>query len=132
MAWTKQQKIERERILSTGFFIWKRKNIYELKDIQGFLESPEKFNEKLKQFYLSIGNVPIGGSGLLSIKINGSYIEITRNIKNMRLFMKYKDNLGNWFRHDHYILSDGYFDDIEYRIKKGNSCGKMEITEGGE
>ena len=126
MAWTKEQKMEKAVILSTGLFVWKRKSFYAFKNFQDFLESPEKFNEKLKPYMLSLGHEPSGGSGIfiMDIKVqfltfvSVCYIEISETTENMKLCLKYKKNLRKWLPPDHYMLSDEQFDYMKDQLRK--------------
>lgn len=73
MTWTNMQKMARIYILSSGLFVWKHKNIYAFKDrksIQEFLHLPEKFNERLKPFYITLGNMSSSGNGITLVDIN--------------------------------------------------------------
>ena len=121
MTFNKLEREFREQMLATGLFTWKRKNYYKLLDVEGFLKSPEDFNQKLKKYDLRLSDIPKYGGEEFVLHVTAgdvyAYVFILGNRKNMELLVKYKTNLQKWFIHDYYQLSDEYFDDMKRKLK---------------
>ena len=123
MVWTKEQIEYRKKMLATGLFKWERKNIYLLMNVGEFLKDIESFNRKLEEHRLDMGHQPIAGLGnILSFRIDRGFVDIQSNEENAKLILKYRKNLLNWFTHEHYLLSDEFFDSL---------CKKLNTSQNG-
>ena len=123
MTWTKEQIEYRKKMLATGLFKWERKNIYLLMNVGDFFKDIEAFNKKIEEYGLNLGHEPSAGcDNIFSFSIDGGFIDIQSNKENAKLVLKYKRNLRSWFTHDHYLLSDEFFDSL---------CKKLNTSQNG-
>ena len=123
MRWTKEQIEYRKKMLATGLFKWERKNIYLLMNVGDFFKDIEAFNKKIEEYGLNLGHEPSAGLGnILSFRIDRGFVDIQSNEENAKLILKYRKNLLNWFTHEHYLLSDEFFDSL---------CKKFNISQNG-
>ena len=116
--------------MATGLFKWKRKNIYTLIDVGGFLSDIDGFCKRLEHDYgMRVSEfVAFNGESLFVFWISAItskpmqiFIGIPKSKDTIKLVLGHKDSLQRQFIHDGYMLSDEFFRELQRKALKEES-----------